>query len=128
MPVLKVDHSKSAKIDAKSRESPRASSSPHKTDDSWSETISNGNSVPSVTSSDLSEAADFMSVTEDGSVLEPIIEATLRTDKDEERPTDFWTSFVEGRLIMDPAEAFVLLKGSASLDASFGSSHRKGRY
>jgi len=116
MPV----HNKPAKIDAKCRESPSASSSPNITDDSSSETIRNGNSASSVMSSDSLEAGDFMSVTEEGSVFEAMIEATLCTDDDSERGSDFWTSLLEGEIIIDPAQAFTLLNVSDSVDASSG--------
>jgi len=123
---MPVQH-KAAQIDANRRES-LSSSSTTVTDDSTSETISNGETASSVMSSDASEAGDFMSVTEEGSVLEAMIEATLCTDDDGEGGSDFWTSLLKGELITDPAQAFTRLNDSNNVDASSGLSYRKSPY
>ena len=118
---------KAAQIHASRRESLSASSTTVM-DNSRSETISNGESASSVMSSDASEAGDFMSVTEEGSVLEAMIEATLCTDDDGEGGSDFWTSLLKGELITDPAQAFTRLNDSNNVDASSGLSYRKSPY
>ena len=123
---MPVQH-KAAQIDANRRES-LSSSSTTVTDDSTSETISNGETASSVMSSDSLEAGDFMSVTEEGSVFEAMIEATLCTDDDSERGSDFWTSLLKGELITDPAQAFTRLNDSNNVDASSGLSYRKSPY